>query len=158
MKRTLRVAFYLLFPLCLAVPAGAEVTDAEVKEVARELACLCGTCPRRPLHECSCGWADKYRARIKGALEAGQDKPAIVASFVREFGQEAFSAPPKSGFNLTAWVMPFLALALGGLAVRTVMVTWSRDRRVPAPSAASQDEGDGTYLTRLEQELKERDP
>ena len=158
MKRSLQVAFCLLFPLCLVLPAGAGVTDAEVKEVARELACLCGTCPHRPLHECSCGWADKYRARIKGELEAGQDKPTIVASFVREFGQEAFSAPPKSGFNLTAWVMPFLALALGGLAVRTVIATWSRNRRTDAPPSASQAEGEGTYLTRLEQELKERDP
>ena len=157
MRQTLSLAFCLLL-LGAAVPANAEVTDAQVKAVAKELACLCDTCPRRPLHECTCGWADKYRARIRAALEAGQDRPAIVASFVSEFGQEAFSAPPKSGFNLTAWVMPFLALALGGLAVRTVIATWSRNRRAPTPRPASQAEGDGAYLTRLEQELEERDP
>ena len=48
--------------MILAAPihaeVAAEVSDKQVKDVAKVMACLCGTCPRRPLDECSCGWAD----------------------------------------------------------------------------------------------------
>ena len=36
--------FFLLF----AIPVRAEVTREQIKEVGKELACLCGDCPRRP--------------------------------------------------------------------------------------------------------------
>ena len=150
----------ILLALCLSfapAPAAAEVTDAQVKEVARELACLCDTCPRRPLDECACGWADKNRQRIADALTAGQDKQTIVAAFVKDFGQEAFSSPPAEGFFLTAWIMPFLVLALGGLLVRIVLRNWSRDKRVPVANQASQTELDDDYRTRLTRELEEGD-
>ena len=158
MKWLLLTTILIISPICLFVQAVAEVTNLQVKDIAQELACLCGTCPRRPLHECSCGWADKYRARIKEAIETGQEKSAIITSFVSEFGQEAFSAPPKSGFNLTAWVMPFLALALGGFAVRKVIISWSQNKHSVVLSSKIQTDEDKTYLTRLEQELKERNP
>ncbi len=149
-----------LLALCLffaIAPTAAEVTDALVKDVARELACLCGSCPRRPLHECACGWADKNRIRIADALKAGQDKQTIVAGFVKEFGQEAFSSPPAEGFNLTAWVMPFLVLALGTLFVWTVIRNWSQGKQGPAPVQPSEAGVDDAYRAKLERELKERE-
>lgn len=148
---TLRLVLCLSFAIA---PAAAEVTDAQVKDVARELACLCGSCPRRPLHECACGWADKNRIRIADALKAGQDKQTIVAEFVKAFGQEALSSPPAEGFNLTAWVMPFLVLALGALLVWTVIRNWSQGKQPVQPSEVGVDDA---YRTKLERELKERE-
>ncbi|MDA0745191.1 MAG: cytochrome c-type biogenesis protein CcmH [bacterium] len=143
--------------LLVVSPVRAEVTRAQVLDVAKELACLCGDCPRRPLHECACGWADKNRDRIRTALEAGKDKETIVAGFVSDFGMEAYSAPPAEGFNLTAWIMPFLALALGGFAVRGVIRTWSTKHSAPKPAQATESQADDPYLARIENELKERD-
>ncbi len=150
----------ILLALCLSfvpAPAAAEATDAQVKEVAKELACLCDTCPRRPLDECACGWADKNRQRIADALTAGQDKQTIVAAFVKDFGQEAFSSPPAEGFFLTAWVMPFLVLALGGLLVWIVIRNWSQNKPAPVTVQASEVEANDDFRSRLEQELEERD-
>ena len=152
--RTLLVA--LLLTLLIALVQAAEITKAQIDHVAKELACLCGTCPRRPLDECTCGYAQQQRDRIKKALASGQDKQMVVAGFVQEFGQEVYSAPPKKGFNLTAWVMPFFALLLGGFVVRSVVRSWSQNR--PAATAPRQSDATDPYKTRLEQELKERDP
>lgn len=146
-------ALFLAF--FLALPAFAEVTEQQVKEVAKELACLCGDCPRRPLDECACGWADRNRARIAQALESGQDKKAVVASFIQDFGTEALVVPPAEGFNLTAWVMPFLMLVLGAFVVRAVLKSWARP--APASPAGPETGSDDTYRARLERELKERE-
>ncbi len=152
--RTIFPAFLLL---SLAFSVSAEVTQERVREVAKGLACLCGDCPRRPLDECSCGWADRKRARIAEALEAGQDKEAIVAGFVAEFGQEVFVTPPAEGFNLSAWIMPIVALLLGAVVLAAVLRNWSRHRAVPAEGRTPETEADEKYRSRLEHELRERE-
>lgn len=152
--RTIFPAFLIL---SLAFSVSAEVTQERVREVAKGLACLCGDCPRRPLDECSCGWADRKRARIAAALQAGQDKEAIVAGFVAEFGQEVFVTPPAEGFNLSAWIMPVIALLLGAIVVWAVLRNWSRHRAALATPHVPETEADDPYRSRLEQELRERE-
>lgn len=155
MNRGVCIFLLGLCPL-LPIPVHADVTDVQVKEVARELACLCGDCPRRPLDECACDWADRNRQRISDALEAGRDKDAVVAEFIREFGHEALSAPPTEGFHLTAWVMPVVALIAGGFVVRSVVSKGSRGRA--KPGAQPQSGLDETsYRERLEDELRKFD-
>ena len=147
-----------LLGLCplLPIPAHAGVTQARVKEVARELACLCGDCARRPLDECVCGWADENRRRISDALEAGQDKDAVVAEFIREFGHEVLSAPPTEGFHLTAWVMPVVALIAGGFVVRSVALKGYRSRGKPGAQPPGGVD-DASYRERLDAELRKFD-
>ena len=151
----------LILPALLLLPiAGsvtAEVSQERVREVAKGLACLCGTCPRRPLDECECGWADQKRARIAEALEAGQDREAIIAGFVAEFGQEAYVTPPASGFNLSAWIMPIMVLLLGAVVLGAVLRNWSRQRAAPAVGRVPETEAGDPYRQRLEKELRERE-
>ena len=59
------------------------------------------------------------------------------------------SAPPAAGFNLTAWVMPFVALVLGGLLV-VYFVRQFRARWVAAPA----DIDVSKYQQKVEEELK----
>ncbi len=119
-------------------PAGAvEVADAKVMEVAKELACLCGSCPTRPLDECRCGYAGEQRERIAEALEKGQTKDLVIAGFVGEFGERIFVTPPAEGFNLMAWFMPIFGIVIGGFAVRSVLRGWSRKDKESAGEEAS---------------------
>lgn len=148
----------ILIPICfclLALSVRAEVTTAQLDEVGKELACLCGDCPRRPLDECICGYAQQQHARIKAMLASGQTPRAIVDAYVREFGKEILSKPPAEGFDLAAWVMPPAVLLLGFLLVRHVLRSWSQTR-VPA-TPATRSARDDPYLDRLERELKERE-
>ncbi|MDE2998409.1 MAG: cytochrome c-type biogenesis protein CcmH [Gemmatimonadota bacterium] len=153
----MRMIVPALLLLLLAGSVFAEVAQERVRDVAKGLACLCGTCPRRPLDECACGWADQKRARIAEALEAGQDREAIIAGFVAEFGQEVYVTPPASGFNLSAWIMPIMALLLGGVVLGAVLRGWSRQRGTPAAGRVPEADTDDPYRLRLEKELRERD-
>ena len=151
--------FYILFiTLCLQLvtPASAAVTKAQRDEVGKELACLCDTCPRRPLDECTCGYAQQQQARIDKLLGEGKTKQQVIDIYVAEFGKQVLSKPPAEGFNLTAWLMPPFVLLFGFFVVRSVLRTWSHSKPTPVAATSSTNEKD-PYLDRLEQELRERE-
>lgn len=154
-----QMSILLGFCLLIAIPSWAvNVTKAQRDEVGKELACLCDTCPRRPLDECTCGYAQKQQARIETLLSEGKSKQAVIDIFIADYGKRVLSKPPAEGFNLTAWVMPPLVLFVGFFVVRSVLQTWSQAK----PATASQtpkhipDETD-PYLAKLEKELRERE-
>ncbi|MDP6042031.1 MAG: cytochrome c-type biogenesis protein CcmH [Candidatus Latescibacteria bacterium] len=146
---------FLLLPLF--TPLQAEITRAQIDEVGKELACLCGTCPRRPLDECTCGHAQQQRDRIKSMLASGQNTQAVIDAYVKEFGLEALSKPPVEGFSLAAWFMPPLVLIFGFFIVRSVLRSWSQTQPAATAPQTAQTESTDPYIDRLENELKERD-
>lgn len=141
------------------LPAQAEVTRAQIDAVGKDLSCLCGDCPRRPLDECTCGYAQQQRDRIKALLASGATNQEVTDAFIKEFGKQVLSTPPAEGFNLTAWIMPPLVLILGFFVVRSVLKSWSQTHPATAgPSVSPADKKADPYMARLENELRERDP
>ncbi len=57
------------------------------------------------------------REEIQEKLLAGASDDAIVKDFVARMGKVVLSAPPTSGGYLLAWILPFVALAGGGIWV-----------------------------------------
>jgi len=158
-KMGLLIAFCLLLSAYCFLPTAhtAEVTRAQIDEVGKELACLCGTCPRRPLDECTCGHAQQQRGRIDSMLASGQNPQAVIDAYVNEFGIEVLSTPPAEGFNLMAWFMPPLVFIFGFFVVRSVLRSWSQTQPVATVPQTAQNESADPYLDRLESELRERD-
>jgi len=136
-------------------------TVEEIKFVAQEMACLCGTCPTRPLDECNCGFAGQKRDEIGSLLDAGKDKKAIIASFISRDGLQVLAVPPAEGFNLSAWVMPFAVLFGGGFVVLYVVRTWSQGKDARQKIVAARNDpppnDDDPYRSQLESELRDRD-
>ena len=42
------------------------------------------------------------------------------------YGETLLAAPTKKGFNLTAWVTPFLAILVGGCLVVLTLIRWTK--------------------------------
>lgn len=115
-------------------PVGA-ATTAEIKGVAEELVCLCGNCNRESLATCLCtDFAVPEREAIGSALDQGQTRQQIVDGYVARFGLMVLATPPHEGFNLLAWVAPFLALFFGVALVRTLLVRWKNPSQAPLQS------------------------
>ena len=115
-------------------PVGA-ATTAEIKAVAEELVCLCGNCPRESLATCLCtDFAVPERETIGSALDQGQTRQQIIDGYVARFGPMVLAIPPHEGFNLLAWVAPFLALLFGVALVRTLLVRWKDQGQAPLQS------------------------
>jgi cytochrome c-type biogenesis protein CcmH len=64
------------------------------------------------------------------------------------------SAPPASGFNLTAWVMPFAALGIGFILAIIFLRRW-KAVRVGEPVTHPDLSG---YEKKVEEELKKFTP
>ena len=81
----------------------------------------------------TCGFSVPMRGEIDRMIGQRHGPPAIIAFYRHEFGEKVLSAPTTEGFNLLAWVMPFLALVLGGGAMAVAVGRW-HSRRPPAPA------------------------
>ena len=119
--------FLVLVSACWALPSRAAAPEA-VKEIARELVCLCGDCNRESLATCLCSFATSQRQRLEADLDADLTRQVIIAQFVDRFGPVVLATPPREGYNLLARVVPSVLLILGIGAVRTVLVSWRRSR------------------------------
>jgi cytochrome c-type biogenesis protein CcmH len=99
-----------------------------------------------------CHYSSPARERIASMQKAGMSDQGIIDTFVKEMGIVALAVPPTEGFNLLAWVMPFVGLGLGLVAIG---VYFKRFRR-PAPAASAPEPViDEKYRQRIESEMAE---
>mgnify|MGYP001572931317 CR=1 FL=1 len=101
------------------VEAGVLLEDLE-----NQLMCKCDDKCGKVLINCTCSTSDKTRAKFSKMLESGITVEQIVKMQVDKYGETVLSAPTKFGFNLTAWMTPFVALVAGGFGVRKVLLAW----------------------------------
>ncbi len=146
----------LLLVLVLAAWPQAIAADEPptVDEVASELISQCGS--GMVLADHDCGVARSMKASIQRQIDAGKTKEEILDHFVSIYGEQVLATPRKSGFSLTAWVAPFLAVAAGGIVVSALIWTWARRRPASAEAAASPFpvEGLDPYDERVDEDLR----
>ncbi len=126
-----------------------------LQDVENALMCKCDDKCGKVLINCTCSTSDKTRAKFSKMLDSGLTVEQIIKSQVDEYGETVLSAPTKFGFNLTAWVMPFVALVAGGVGVRKVLQSWVGKKEMS--DAPKDPEGKpvvpGKYSKRLQDEL-----
>lgn len=152
--------FHILFLTVLLASASSLAYAITVSEVARELSCRCGcSMTVDGCNHTNCPFAVPARRTIDEKISQGMSKEAIIRSFVAQYGEVVLAAPTKEGFNLTAWVLPFVAILAGAGIVRAVIKRWARPEAQPAqePERPSGAEDDVEYRARVEKELKELD-
>ena len=157
MRRVLLGIATLLSAASMVVAPSAGATSAVVAnpvpkttlpDVEDEVMCVvCGTA----LNLSSSPQADRERAFIRREIAAGKTKDQIKADLVAQYGQAVLAEPPKSGFDLTAWLVPGAAILLAAVAIAFGLVRWRRaGRRGPPP-------GDGGPLEPSEAERLDAD-
>lgn len=102
--------------------------------------------------------AKRERAFIQELIAQGLTEPEIEQRLVTEYGKGVLIEPERSGFDLTAWLVPALgflaaALMLGGLLLRWRKRDASDRERSPTVTAALSPE-DADLVDRA---LRERD-
>jgi cytochrome c-type biogenesis protein CcmH len=109
----------LVVSLFLATAPFALAADrARVMEVAGDFICLCGC--HQVLHTCSmiaCPNRNPMLAEVEQQLDQGLSEESIIHNFTEKYGMGVLSAPPVSGFNLTAWITPFVSKPAAGVDI-----------------------------------------
>ncbi|HLM82149.1 MAG TPA: cytochrome c-type biogenesis protein CcmH [Terriglobales bacterium] len=130
-RRTLHA---LILTAAVFLFMGAGDDSARFKDLGHRMMCTCGC--GQVLLECNhvgCQSSDKMRNQLQAALDKGgsNSDDLILQGFVQEYGPTVIAAPTATGFNRVAWIMPFVALALGIAFVVYVVRAW-KNRPEPA--------------------------
>src|SRR5580700_4630507 len=113
--------------LCAAVFAflGAGDPATRFTEIGHQMMCICGC--NQILLECNhvgCPDSDGMRNELMAAVSRGDSDSLVEQSFVQKYGPTVLAAPTMQGFDRTAWIVPFVALALGFGIVVLVIHSW----------------------------------
>jgi len=134
----------LLAGAAVAVP----VDETTVHDVAAQLRCV--VCQSLSVADSPSETASQMRGIIRERLAAGESPAQVRAYFVEKYGEWILLAPPKSGFNLLVWVVPFAGLGLGLVLVAVVLRRWSRKIPPGAPAGV-----DPALRERIRREMSE---
>lgn len=110
----------------------ATVSENTVHEVAAQLRCV--VCQSLSVADSPSEIAHQMKDIIRERLAAGESPEQVRAYFVEKYGTWILLAPPRQGFNLLVWVVPFVGLALGLVLIFVVLRRWTRR---PATTAAA---------------------
>ncbi|MEZ5318875.1 MAG: cytochrome c-type biogenesis CcmF C-terminal domain-containing protein [Vicinamibacterales bacterium] len=129
------------------------------KEMQDGIICMCGTCGRKRIGECTCPVAADQRAMLASLVAEGKSRQEIIDWFVAKYGsQEVLASPIDEGFNRLAWLFPYAAGFVGIFGVAVAAVRWSRRAApVPAGAAAAMTSADPALARQLEDELRDLD-
>jgi cytochrome c-type biogenesis protein CcmH/NrfF len=115
----------VLLSLAIVILTAAGDEDARFNQLGHKLMCVCGC--NQVLLECNhvgCPLSDGMRGELVAAMNRPDSDDLVLQSFVQKYGPTVLIAPTTSGFNRVAWVMPYLALALGLTTVVLVVRAW----------------------------------
>jgi cytochrome c-type biogenesis protein CcmH len=120
--------------LALAVFAllGAGDPASRYKELGHQLMCICSC--NQILLECNhvgCPDSDRMDNELMAAVTRGDSDSLVEQSFVQKYGPIVLAAPTGTGFDRTAWIMPFAVLIAGFGLVIFVIRAW-KNRPTPA--------------------------
>ena len=73
--------------------------------------------------------SDEVREEVRAMVARGATETEILDAFVAKYGERILAAPKPQGFNLFAYVMPVVALAVGA-----VVIAFTLYRHRPRPA------------------------
>ncbi len=153
--KKLGIAIAIAIALVLFSASPVMAAPPAVGDISEELICQCGC--TLTLNSCThieCMSRASMTTQIEQRLAKGQSAKQIIQFFVDQYGEQVLSSPPKRGFNLVAWLLPFAAILGGGGVIYMALKKWVRQSRQTSVITKAA-EGDEEYQRQLEKELEE---
>jgi cytochrome c-type biogenesis protein CcmH/NrfF len=134
------------------------------REMQHEIICMCGTCGRRRIGECTCPLAAEMREEVAKLVAQGKSREDIYAYFIAKWGsEEPLAAPIDKTFNRTAWALYGVG-SLSAVGALVLARRWSShkhaaaaDGRVATGAGAQAAARDSQLEERLADELRDLD-
>ena len=124
--------------------------EARAREI--EGALRCPVCRSQSIRQSRSFMAEDMKRRIRELVAEGRTNEEIRDFFVERYGSWILLEPPKTGFNLAAWLLPGAAVLAGAVGLVVAARRWASR----SPTRASMEPPpESPYLDRLERELEE---
>ncbi len=162
-RKSLRIAFHVIFLLTLAFTPGTavaqdEITDDQVNAIAKDL--YCPVCENTPLDVCPTEACRQWRELIRLQLSEGRSEAEIKQYFVENYGARVLSEPPRAGLHWLIYILPPMIIFAGVVILFRSFREWTKPRAAEAgmggDGAADVPSMDDDYVARLEEQLKNR--
>ena len=117
----------------LVVVVGAGDPAARFSDLGHRMMCTCGCA--QILLECNhvgCTVSTQEISELHADIDRGSGDDLISQDFVQKYGPTVLAAPPKTGFNLLAWITPGILFLLATLATAWLVRRWQMHAITPA--------------------------
>ncbi len=143
--RLLCILCALCVVLSLAPAVYAQTPDEELEREAQAIdkMLMCPVCPAETIDQAQVEISFQMRAVVRELLAEGKTRDEVLDYFVDRYGADILAAPPKSGTNLVAWILPIVGVAAGLLGVYLVIRSMTGSQRrgaEPVPAGATAGE------------------
>jgi cytochrome c-type biogenesis protein CcmH len=128
------VRFVVALTAALVLVPAAAACKPKTSLSALEGQVMCPIC-HTTLDQSQSGAADQIRAIIRAKIARCESADQIKRELVADFGVSILAAPPKHGFNLLAWVLPLVGIAVGSVVFGVLSWWWIRGREPAAGRA-----------------------
>ena len=140
-------------------PVNDYANDPFIISVERRLRCTCGC--NLDIYTCrttdfTCTYSPALHREIVALVQQHKTADEIVAAFVAKYGESALMAPPKTGFNWAAYLLPGIVITLVGIVITWILVRRSRVAAVGAAAEPSTFSDEDEARLRAELDLLER--
>ena len=160
MRKSENLAFVLVLVVSLvfaaAIAGRAAASDTTPEAIGDRVICQCGC--NMPVNTCNheqCSSRDEMRAMAAKEIAAGKSETLILQDFVLAYGVKVLATPPATGFNLTVWILPGIALIVGLALVVVLVRRWRKPPPGPEPPSRSSDSNiDPKILAAVEREME----
>jgi cytochrome c-type biogenesis protein CcmH len=126
---------------------GAVEPKATLPDIEDEVMCVeCHTA----LNVSTAPVANQERQFIREKIAQGLTKKQIKAALVDAYGPDVLAEPEAKGFDLSAWIVPGVLVAVAALGVALMARRW---RRTTPAETADDPDLDPDDARRLDQEL-----
>lgn len=152
MRRAAALAVLALGLLAFASPAiAAPVRQTTVHDIEDEVMCpICGTL----LELAESPQAKRERAFVARLIAEGRTRAEIKDALVAQYGRSVLALPEGSGFDLSAYLVPIVAIAIAAIVLALSVARWRRDgRRSQAKERSAAPPPQGEDAERLEADL-----
>jgi cytochrome c-type biogenesis protein CcmH len=146
----MRAAIALVLLACIggasyAAPAIAAEPQVGIADVEDEVMCpVCGTL----LELADSPQARREKAFVRDLIDEGKSKQEVKDELVAQYGQDVLAVPGGSGFDLSAYLVPAIALLAAVIALALGVRRWRRegDQRSPPPTPGPGDDEEAARL------------
>ncbi len=146
-----RVLLPLLVMAALAASCsrGDGIPELERRAHAINREVMCPVCPGESIDQSQNPVAVQMRGIVMDRLRQGWTAGQIKAYFVESYEPRVLMEPPRSGFNLVAWLVPPAAVA-GAIAALVLMLRFMRGHREASPEPVLSTAERAEYFARIE--------
>ena len=114
---------------------------------------MCPVCPAETIGQAQVEISRQMRRLVREKLSQGASRQEILDFFQDRYGTNILAAPPKSGVNLVAWVVPVLGM-LGALVAGLLVIrSMARKGAGEAVNETAMDEDLAPYLEMIDRDL-----